>query len=295
MCFKRVFYFIQVGVAVMLLSASCSGASSTPTPASIATQKVPISVNYPDLPVSLSLLSNVPGMMRLAGYSGSEFVSGTIEISNPDWTPQIEKEDHKVALVQKARTQVDASPGFQNLWKLLVSDSVPFQLEIDNGRAEGHWNFSGLPITRLKVKTGLAKNAFTFDQLNPIIMDTLEINCGTGEVILEGVLNSACKDIVIRTGDGGLTLRWGGKEVSQDLRVKIYSGKGPINIAVSPEIPVRITVPLSATVIQGQGVVKTGSNDMQKTYATPSYQETDGKKIEISISGDRANISLNPS
>jgi len=100
---------------------------------------------------------------------------------------------------------------------------------------------------------GTAKNAFTFDEVNPDIMQKCEFVCGTGDVIAEGILNAACRNMVIKAGQGNLTLRFGGKEILQDLNVMIQAGTGTINVNVSQDIPVRITVTGRNQVILGDG------------------------------------------
>jgi hypothetical protein len=147
--------------------------------------------------VELSLFSELPGMIRLIGYSGSDFVTGTVLVSNHDLMPKIEENSNKVNLIQMCKTKIVDSQNLTNLWKLRVSDNQPFHLDIHNEQSEGHWNFSGLPITDLNADLGVAKNAFTFDEANPTVMRKLEFVCGTGEVVAEGILNAACQNMVI--------------------------------------------------------------------------------------------------
>jgi hypothetical protein len=284
---------LAAAVMAVLFLSGCSKAISIPETIPATAQKVPICLDYPLPPAQLRLVSDLPGMMRLAGYSGDNFVSGGVDTSNQDWTPQIERGDHQVALIQRAGTPVKANQDFQNLWKLLVSDSQPFQLEIVNQKAEGHWNLSGLPVTHLRVEAGDAKNAFTFDEANPGLMQSCEIYGSSGEVVLEGILNAGCKEIFIEAGEGPLILRLNGKELSQDLQVGIDGGGGPIKIEVMREAAARFTINSHTSVIPGEGLVKIANHGESRVYETSSYNQSGVKKIDISISGDLSEITIN--
>jgi hypothetical protein len=248
-------------------------------------------IAYAGTPVSLALVSNIPGMMRLIGYSGSDFITGTFTVSNQDWMPKTEQNGGKASLVQTVRSKVTDSNSLTNLWKLRVSDSQPFILEIDNARAEGHWNLSGLPITGLQADLGTAKNAFTFDEPNPTVMQTCSLRCSNGEVIVEGILNAVCQNMTIVAGKGSLTLRFNGKVLLQSLRVNITAADGDINITISPDIPILITLAGKCSVVPGEGILR--SEDTGNSYETESYEDN-GKTIEIAISGGSGTIYLNP-
>lgn len=181
---------IIIPAVVVLVSTGCSSGNHFTTPAVTVSYKVPVSIEYPtEIPPHLILQSVLPGMIRMIGYDSSDFVSGTIEISNPDLAPVTESRGNTVSLVQAAGTDIKNPVDISNLWKLRVSDKTAFALEIHNLMAEGHWNLSGLPITKLYVELGTAKNAFTFDQANPAEMQRAEFQGNTGPVVIEGILN----------------------------------------------------------------------------------------------------------
>lgn len=294
MCFRITRLIILGFILSSVILTACSPATVKLEPTPATTYETPVTVAYPEAPVELSLVSELPGMMRLIGYSGSDFVTGTVQVSNRDWIPKTEKSGSKVNLMQTAKTKVSNSQDLTNLWKLRVSDNEPFRFEIRNLQAEGHWNLSGLPITDLYAELGTAKNAFTFDQPNPTVMQKFELHCGTGDVVVEGILNAACQNIVIEAGKGSLTLRFGGKEILQDLKVTIQAGVGAISMSVLPDTPVRIAVTDRDHVILGDGVIKLDGVGNNNVYETASYRGTNGKTIEISISDGSGIIYLNP-
>ncbi len=292
---KTLRYIIFNYILLVSIFAGCSPDAETIEPIPGTIYETPISISYPVPPIELCLVSEIPGMMRLIGYSGSDFLTGTVEVSNYEWVPKTERSDSKVTLVQRAKTKVIGSQDPKNQWKLRIGDKKPFRLEIYNEQAEGHWNLSGLPITDLYTELGTAKNAFTFDEINPTIMQKCELHCGIGDVVVEGILNAACQNMVIEAREGNLRLRFSGKGILQDLKVSIHTGTGVVNIALLQEIPARITITSRDKIILGEGIIKLDSTDRRNTYQTVSYRSTSDKTIDIFISGGSGIIYLNSS
>lgn len=285
---------ITTTILVSVGFTGCSTAIETIEPMLDITHVAPVNIVYPPhAPIGLAIVSELPGMIRLIGYSGSDFVTGTVEVSDDDWVPITETGDSRVTLLQRAGKDVIDSQDCTNLWRLRVSDSEPLQLEICNQRAEGHWNLSGLPITSFSAEVGSAKNAFTFDQPNPTIMHSCTFNCGSGELVVEGILNAACQDMAVESGEGSLTLRFGGKRLLQDMKVSIQASTGAINITLLPEIPTRITLTEHNPVVTGDGILRLDGTN-HPVYTTTSYTERLGGTIKVSISGGPGVIYLNP-
>jgi hypothetical protein len=285
---------ISIILPVVVLVTGCSPAAEVTEQEPAATYTIPVSAAYPETAPELSIISSLPGMIRLVGCSDSEFVTGTIEISDKRWSPEIEKNDSKITLAQRVILKAVDTRDLTNLWKLRVSDNQPFRLEIQNARAEGHWNFSGLPITSLFAESGTTKNAFTFDEINPAVMQLCDIHCGDGDVIVEGILNAVCENMAVQAGTGSLTLRFGGKTLVKSLKVLIDAGTGVININIPPDVPAHVTIDGNSMVIPGSNITKLIGSGSTSIYQTESYQTTDGNTLEITISGGSGILYLNP-
>ena len=259
-----------------------------------------LSVVYPASGAALRIDTDLPGMLRLVGAGGSDFVSGTVQYSNSSWQPSVKTNAGSVDMVQSGRITSTASPDFQNLWKLRVGDSQPFSLNIHNGQAEGHWNFSGLPITSLHAELGAAKNAFTFDEPNPTTMQSCELRCGKGEVVVESIPYASCRSMVVEAGEGSLTLRFGSKQMLQGMTIAVRCGSGPVSIALAPQIPARVTVSGNGQpgrTTWGDGLQKTAGTVTTASYQTASYQTSSysgaqGKTVEIEVTGGTGTVSL---
>ena len=250
---------------------------------------VPVSIPYEESISTLALYSDIPGMIRLIGYHGGDFVAGTVEVSSGDWVPVIEEIDGSVVVKQTSDIGAYDSGNYTNLWKLSVGDTESFRFDIRNLRAEGHWNFSGLPVTALTAELGDAKNAFTCDEPNPAVMTHWDMRCGTGDVTVEGIVNAACRTMNIEAGSGTLTLRFGSRELPHDVGVTIQADSGPVVVSVPSYIPARFTVVGEPPVVTGEGYVRTDGY----SYENSAYREsTAGFVIDVSISGGTGIIYL---
>jgi hypothetical protein len=272
----------------------CASTADIQPQVSTTAAEIPLKIPYSGTSAELDIRSELPGMLRLIGDNGSDFVTGSVTVDDIRWTPEIETDQGKVSLLQKAGKLANNFPEITNLWNMRVSDSQPFKLQIQNLQAEGHWNFSGLPITNLSAELGSAKNAFTCDESSSTTMQNCELNCGTGEAILEGILNTNCQNMRIQGGSGNLTLRFGGKELLRSLKVDIQVGAGQIDITIPNGIPARIITAGENKVVTGEGIFKSEDSEI-KAYETASYKNNSGNKIEISISGGSGTINLNNS
>jgi hypothetical protein len=269
----------------------CGSALENQPPLTTTNIEIPLKIPYSGTSPELDIRAELPGMLRLIGYSDSDFVTGSVTVYDKRWMPVIVNSQGKVSLIQTTGKLANDDSEFINLWKMRVSDSQPFNLTIQNLQAEGHWNISGLPITNLSAELGSAKNAFTCDESSTTIMQHCELNCGTGEVILEGILNTACQNMRILGRSGNLTLRFGGKEILQSLKVDIRAGAGQIDITIPNEVPARIVTASESKVVTEEGIIRSeGSSN--HAYETASYKNNSGNKIEISISGGSGTIYL---
>lgn len=277
-------------VLLMAITAGCSKNNREPISAT-GNYSSPIKIGYPEGSPELGIISRMPGMLRLAADDGEDFVNGVIEVDKEEWFPTTRVEGARVSLIQEAK-KIGNNEEPDNTWKLKASDRRPFILKIENGEAEGHWNLSGMPITELYANLGAAKNAFTFDEVNPQIMERCEIKCGAGETIIEGILNAACESMTIAAGGGDLTMRFRGMTTIANPQTKILPGDGKITLSTPESIPLRFTVAGRNQVIPNGNIIIVPGESGTMVYETPSCGITGAKAIEVEIGSGDANIYL---
>lgn len=277
----------------MLLTVSGCQNEAMPEVRANGSYEIPVDITHPGDSAVLSLTSTLPGMMRLIGCDAESFVTGTIQYSEPEFSPQIGEAGCRVYIKQKSSIKEgnEANPDYLNLWKLKVSDARPLGLWIDNALAEGHWNFSGLPIRNVVVKAGTGKNAFTTDELNPIRMEKFQVICSTGEVAVEGIMNAAIKRMQIDIEAGVLTLRFNGKNRGDKMDVIVRGGDGIIRLAIPEEIPSTVQLTGHGNIIAGDRFrkVEAGTSD---TYVNGTQGDFEDTQINIKIMSNRGPVYL---
>ena len=149
-----------------------------------------------------------------------------------------------------------------------------------------------MPITELYADLGAAKNAFTFDQVNPQVMQQCEIKCGAGETIIEGILNAACESMTNCRGGGDLTMRFRVVTTTATPQIRILPGEGKITLSTPESIPLRFTVAGRNQVIPNGNIVIVPGESGTMVYETPSCSNTGAKVIEVEIGSGDANIYL---
>jgi hypothetical protein len=254
----------------------------------------PLEIVYPENNAPcLRLSSELPGMLRLIGCNSEKFVTGMIQYSESEFIPVIETIGNGVHISQNTDIVKgdESSPDYLNLWKMRVSDNKPFDLLINNLKAEGHWNFSGLPIKNLVVKAGTGKNAFTTDELNPVSMEKFNVTCSTGEVVVEGIMNAVIKNMQIDMEAGVLTLRFNGRNTRNKMDVVVRGGNGIIRVAIPEEISSTVQFTGGGNIIAGDGFrrVEAGSRD---TYVNRAPGELEDTQISIKISSNSGPVYL---
>jgi len=292
MYFKVTRFIFPLFFCLPWVLTGCSSVEKSANSVSTEGVTTPVSIPYPAGSPILKLYSDIPGMLRLIGDDSTVFVTGSVEIGNPIWLPVTNVNANIVELIQKFITGKTPGVDIQNTWRLRVSDQIPFQMEIYNLKAEGHWNFSGLPITHLQTMLGTGKNAFTVDEPNPSVMAYGEFTCGSGELIFEGINNANCRLLNIIGGGGAVALRFSGVTPTEKVRVNIKGSTGTINITLPADIPSTIVVTGERQVIPGTGITRLGADGDERRYQTTGYRDALPLLIEIKVTGGTGNIYL---
>jgi hypothetical protein len=280
---SRLAFVLVLGVIVLFLSCD-----STPSVLD-SSRQFPVIIPYGGAVSVLEIKAKASGMVRVAGYGGDNFVEGDIEYNVAEWQPRLEQEDGLIRLSQAENLpeKAEIPEGFINLWNLRLGDKQSFQLRVRTDNNEGHWNFSGLPITGLDFVTGTGRNGITFDDLNPEVMDQCSFIAGDGNVTMEGLLNFNFQNLAVRGGFGLLTLRFNGIELQRKAGVSIEGGVGDMVISIPQRIPACIMVNGSAQVLTG-GVF----NWREGRYETLSYHADTLKTLELNINAGSGIIHL---
>lgn len=157
------------------------------------------------------------------------------------------------------------------IWKLNLTDSKPYSLDLDYGLGNANVDLSGLAITRLKINTGSANVHVSYEtgEENKVDMDTFYIKVDLGSLQVNQLNLSRSKVVVAEVSFGNMLLDFSNTPVVVP-EVRGSVGAGNMIIMLPDEsIPVKVNVNESwlCSMKLSRGLRKTGEN----TYTNAAF------------------------
>jgi hypothetical protein len=163
-------------------------------------------------------------------------------------------------------------PSTDKLWKMYLTDTKPYQLELNYGVGNAHVDLSGLAISKLKISTGSADVNVGYTTMeNQVEMDTFSVKVDLGSLNVKNLNLSRTKYMVADVGFGNMTLDFSERPlVSNKIKGSVGAGNLVI-ILPSAETPVLIRIHESwlCSVKLPQGLRKLKEN----TFVNESYKK----------------------
>ena len=131
-----------------------------------------------------------------------------------------------------------------NIWKVLLTDDVPYNLDLSYGIGTAYLDLAGLSVKNLFVKTGSADVNIDYlsSMPNAIIMDTMSIKVDLGNVAVRQINHANVQNILAEVGFGNMLLDLA-EPIDQPCRVKASVGAGSLEILIPKDkIPIIIRV-----------------------------------------------------
>lgn len=130
-----------------------------------------------------------------------------------------------------------------HLWKMYLTDTKPYSLELVYGVGTANVDLSGLSIKKLKINTGSADVNVGYTSLeNQIDMDTFFIKVDLGSVNVKNLNLSRSRYVVADVGFGNILLDFSNKPLISN-KVKGSVGAGNLVILLPPqETPILVKI-----------------------------------------------------
>lgn len=161
-------------------------------------------------------------------------------------------------------------PASDKLWKMYLTDSKPYFLELNYAVGNAHVDLSGLAIKKLKINTGSADVTVSYASLeNQVDMDTFSVKVDLGSLNVKNLNLSRTKYMIADVGFGNMTLDFSNTPLITN-KIKGSVGAGNLVIILpSAQTPVLIKINDSwlCSVSVPHGLKKV--NDT--TFASASY------------------------
>lgn len=134
-------------------------------------------------------------------------------------------------------------PTSDKLWKMYLTDTKPYLLELNYAVGNAHVDLSGLAIKRLKINTGSADVNVGYNSLeNQIDMDTFSVKVDLGSLNVKNLNLSRTKYMIADVGFGNMMLDFSNTPlVSNKIKGSVGAGN-LIIILPSAQTPVLVRI-----------------------------------------------------
>lgn len=181
-------------------------------------------------------------------------------------------------------------PAGDKLWKMYLTNSKPYQLELEYGVGNANIDLSGLAVKKLKINTGSADvNIGYYSALeNQIDMDTFFVKVDLGSVNVKSLSLARTHCVMADVGFGNMTLDFSNKPVVSN-RIKGSVGAGNLTIILPKEetpILVKIQDSWLCSVKVPSELKKIGEN----TFANSAYTKGARNALVFDLDVSMGNI-----
>ena len=131
-----------------------------------------------------------------------------------------------------------------NIWKVLLTEDMPYNLNMSYGIGMAYLDLAGLSIKNLYVKTGSADVNIDYlsSMPNVVKMDTMSIKVDLGNVAVRQINHANVQNIMAEVGFGNMLLDLA-EPVDQPCKINASVGAGSLEILIPKDkIPIIIRV-----------------------------------------------------
>ena len=198
---------------------------------------------------------------------------------------------HSGSIGQTISTRMfgDQGAADNKIWKMYLSDTKPYNLELEYGVGSAHVDLSGLAIKKLKINTGSADVNIGYSSLeNKVDMDTLSVKVDLGSLHMENLNLSRTRYTSADVGFGNMTLdfsatplvgsRIEGSVGAGNLTIILPSAQTPILVTINDSWLCSVKVPESLKKIRGN------------TFANAAYREDVTNALVFDLDVSMGNI-----
>jgi hypothetical protein len=187
----------------------------------------------------------------------------------------------KLALEQEGQRGVSKKISYQvfggeertsdKFWKVYLTDSKPYSLDLDYGLGNANIDLSGLSIKKLKINTGSAdvNVSYATGIENKVEMDTFFVKVDLGSLNVRQLNLSRSKVVIAEVGFGNIYLDFSNKP---DVMPTVQGSVGAGNMVIllpdeTVPVMVRINESWLCSINLSKGLKRIGQN----TYANAAY------------------------
>lgn len=169
------------------------------------------------------------------------------------------------------------------LWKVYLTDSKPYSLDLVYGLGSANVDLSGLAIKKLKINTGSADVNVSYSSglENKVDMDTFFVKVDVGSLNVKQLHLSKAKVVLVDVGFGNMFLDFSSKPLVNNT-VKGSVGAGNLVVQLpGEEVPVLVRVNESwlCSVTLSKSLQKISAN----TFANAAYEKNPANALTFDL------------
>ena len=130
--------------------------------------------------------------------------------------------------------------GKENDLTLRLTDKVPLDLNLTSGVSESRLEMTGIKLRRLLLRGGVGKTEVTFDRPSGQVLESLDVESGVGELIIQGLGNAQVERLDLKGGVGHTELDFTGELGTSQTDARIKVGVGAVKLMIPREADVEI-------------------------------------------------------
>lgn len=171
----------------------------------------------------------------------------------------------------------------EKLWKVYLTDTKPYSLDLVYGLGNANVDLSGLAIKRLKINTGSADVNVSYSSglENKVEMDTFFVKVDVGSLNVKQLSLSKSKVVMVDVGFGNMFLDFSNKPLTNN-HVKGSVGAGNLVILLpDEETPVLVKVNESwlCSISLSKDLQRIGEN----TFANAAYEKNAANALTFDL------------
>lgn len=167
-------------------------------------------------------------------------------------------------------------------WKMYLTDTKPYELELNYGMGNANVDLSGLSIQKLKISTGSANVNLGYQTLeNKVDMDTLYVKADLGSVHVKNINMSRSRHLIADVGFGNMSLDFSGQPVVAN-NVKGSVGAGNL-VIVLPDGTVPVIVKVRDSWLCSVTMAKSLKKISNNTFANEAYAKNPKNALSFDL------------
>lgn len=158
------------------------------------------------------------------------------------------------------------------LWKVYLTDTKPYSLDLDYGLGLANVDLSGLAISKLKINTGSADVNVSYSSglENKVVMDTFYVKVDVGSLNVRQLHLSKSKIVLADVGFGNMMLDFSEKPIINNHVMGSVGAGNLVILLPNSEVPVLVKINESwlCSVNLSKSLTRIGEN----TFANAAYE-----------------------